>query len=350
MTTTKIQTFGGNIGIGTNDPGDFTLNVNGSLKTSSLVVNGVQNAQVPIGLIQLWYGSSTSIPSGWALCDGNTYARTDGGGDIVTPDLRTKFIRGADGDAAPSSVPVGSEGGNNTVTLSLANLASHSHDVTVNDGDATHGHGTTGTGNAPHTHPLAGNDTPHNHIAQNTNANHNHGLQDADAPHSHNSYAEDGAAHNHNVGDASLAPHTHQRPLKALTGPSPRFAPTDLIPTAQQMQSWRNNTQRSGGNNVPHYHVLDATPGQQHSHNTNASNMNHYHGFGANNTQHSHTATGNNQMPHSHTLGQGGVQHSHNTPTANAPHAHTGSSNNTGLGTAFSVLNVYYALFYIMKI
>jgi hypothetical protein len=49
--TTKIKTFGGNIGIGTTDPGDFKLNVYGSLKTSSLMVNGITNAQVPIGFM-----------------------------------------------------------------------------------------------------------------------------------------------------------------------------------------------------------------------------------------------------------------------------------------------------------
>jgi hypothetical protein len=348
--TTKIQTFGGNIGIGTNDPGVFKLNVNGSLKTSSLVVNGVTDAQVPIGLIQLWYGSSDSIPSGWALCDGGTYPRTDGVGDITTPDLKTKFIRGATGNTAPSPLDVGTIGGDNNVTLSVANLAPHNHGVTVSDGNAPHGHGTTGTGNAPHDHPLAQNNAPHNHVAQTNNANHNHGLDQADAPHNHNAYAEDGAAHNHNVGDASLSPHTHQRPLKGLTGPSPRYNTQPLIPQSSQMQSWRNNRQRSGGNNVPHYHILDATPGQQHSHNTNASQMNHYHGVGANNTQHSHTATGSAAMLHSHTLGQGGVEHSHNAPNVNAPHGHEASSSNTGEATPFSVLNEYYALFYIMKI
>jgi hypothetical protein len=347
--TTKIQTFGGNIGIGTNDPGNFKLNVNGSLKTSSLVVNGVTDAQVPIGLIQLWYGSSGSIPSGWALCDGNSYTRTDGVGDIATPDLTTKFIRGATGDA-PSPVAVGSTGGSNNVALSVATLAPHNHGVTVDAGNANHNHGTTGTTNADHNHSLAGNDTPHTHVAQDANANHNHLLQDANAPHNHNAYAQGGEAHNHNMNTDSLAPHTHTRPGKGLTGPEPRYAPTPLIPQSDRMQSWRNNTQRSGTTNVPHTHILDATPGQQHSHNTNSSSMNHSHGLGANNTQHSHEATGDNQMAHSHTLGQGGAQHSHGAPAVDASHGHTGSSDNTGEGTSFSVLNAYHALFYIMKI
>jgi len=343
--TTKIQTFGGNIGIGTNDPGNFKLNVNGSLKTSSLVVNGVTDAQVPIGLIQLWYGSSGSIPSGWALCDGDTYTRTDGGGSIATPDLRTKFIRGADGNS-PSPVAVGSTGSSNNATLSVANLAPHSHGVTVDAGNANHGHGTTGQTNAAHNHSLAGDNTPHTHTATTTNANHNHGLNESSANHSHPSYGQGGAAHNHNTNTDNMGSHNHRRPNVGYTGPQPRQPPAGN----QRLQSWRNNAQRTGTNNGPHEHTLDGTPGQQHSHNTNASNMNHSHGLGANNTQHSHEATGDNQLPHSHTLGQGGAQHSHPAPAVDAPHSHTASSNNAGEGTSFSVLNTYYALFYIMKI
>ena len=48
------------------------------------------------GMIVLWSGSSASIPSGWALCDG-----TNG-----TPDLRNRFIVGAG-----SSYAVGATGG-----------------------------------------------------------------------------------------------------------------------------------------------------------------------------------------------------------------------------------------------
>jgi hypothetical protein len=346
--TTKIKTFGGNIGIGTTDPENFKLNVNGSLKTSSLVVNGVTDAQVPIGLIAPWYGSSGSIPSGWALCNGNSHPRTDGGGSITTPDLRAKFIRGADGNTAPSPVAVGRTGGSNNVTLSTANLAPHDHGVTVNDGNANHSHETTGTANAPHNHSLAGNNTPHNHVAQDGDGYHQHTLQQANANHNHNAFGAGGSDHNHNTGTASLSSHNHRRPALGLTGPSPRSGPS--LFTQQQMQSWRNNTLRSGSHNIPHTHVLDSTPGQQHGHNSLDSRMSHTHEMASNNTQHSHEVTGDNQIGHRHTLGQGGAQHSHNAPNVNAPHGHTGSSDNTGAASPFSVLNVYYALFYIMKI
>ena len=62
--TTRIKTFGGNIGIGTDDPGSFRLNVNGDIKADSLIINDVTNSQVPIGLIAPWYGTVESIPTG----------------------------------------------------------------------------------------------------------------------------------------------------------------------------------------------------------------------------------------------------------------------------------------------
>ena len=40
---------------------------------------------LPKGIITLWYGSTASIPNGWALCNG----------DNGTPDLRNKFLVGA---------------------------------------------------------------------------------------------------------------------------------------------------------------------------------------------------------------------------------------------------------------
>ena len=47
--TTRIQTFNGNIGIGTNDPGSYKLRVEGGVRANSLEINGVTNAQVPSG-------------------------------------------------------------------------------------------------------------------------------------------------------------------------------------------------------------------------------------------------------------------------------------------------------------
>ena len=161
MASTKIYTFDGNIGFGTNDPGSYKLNVNGGIKSTSLVVGGNTNAYVPIGVIAIWYGTVASIPTGWTPCDGVAVARTDGGGNITPPDLRNRFIKGAYGDNPAPAYP-GQTGGSDTVTLSTANLAPHTHGGTTGNANAPHSHeGTTNTSNAPHSHGIS--DPTHNH-------------------------------------------------------------------------------------------------------------------------------------------------------------------------------------------
>ena len=88
------------------------LTVNGGLNVSGgLTVNGGFNV-VPIGVIVMWYGSQASIPSGWAICNG-------GNG---TPNLLDRFIVGAG-----YSYGVGAQGGENVVTLTTAQIPSHTH-------------------------------------------------------------------------------------------------------------------------------------------------------------------------------------------------------------------------------
>lgn len=68
--------------------------------------------------------SGSSIPNGWAICDGNN----------GTPNLVGKFIRG--GSSA------GATGGSDSVTLSVNNMPRHSHAPgnlkTTSDGSHTH--------------------------------------------------------------------------------------------------------------------------------------------------------------------------------------------------------------------
>lgn len=69
---------------------------------------------IPAGLICMWSGSSSNIPNGWVLCNGNNN----------TPDLRDKFVLGAG-----NSYTVGATGGEKNVTLTIAQMPSHSHDI-----------------------------------------------------------------------------------------------------------------------------------------------------------------------------------------------------------------------------
>jgi hypothetical protein len=73
----------GNVGIGTDKP-DATLDVKGRIKDESGFV-------MPRGGIIMWSGNIADIPKGWALCDGKN----------GTPDLRGRFIVGADNEKSP---------------------------------------------------------------------------------------------------------------------------------------------------------------------------------------------------------------------------------------------------------
>lgn len=74
---------------------------------------------VPEGVIVMWSGTTSDVPSGWTLCDGS-----DG-----TPDLRDRFVVGAG-----SSYGSGETGGSETVGLSKSEMPRHDH----GGGDHTH--------------------------------------------------------------------------------------------------------------------------------------------------------------------------------------------------------------------
>jgi len=79
---------------------------------------------VPIGIIAMWSGSFVGVPSGWALCDGGTYARSDGAGNITTPNLGDRFIIGS---TVTSNQNVGDTGGAEQDTASTTLHGGHEH-------------------------------------------------------------------------------------------------------------------------------------------------------------------------------------------------------------------------------
>jgi hypothetical protein len=66
---------------------------------------------VPSGMIAMWAGAATAIPSGWFLCNGLN----------GTPDLRDRFVVGAG-----NSYAVGATGGSKDAVV-----VSHSHGITI---------------------------------------------------------------------------------------------------------------------------------------------------------------------------------------------------------------------------
>jgi len=61
--------------------------------TKKYVDDHVPASSIPAGLIAMWHGLLANIPTGWNLCDG-----TNG-----TPDLRSKFVKGAAAAANPGA-------------------------------------------------------------------------------------------------------------------------------------------------------------------------------------------------------------------------------------------------------
>ncbi len=128
----------------------------------SSVVTGT-GGFVPTGGIIAYQGSVA--PTGYALCDGGTYSRSDGVGSIVAPDLRDRFVVGSG-----LAYTLGSSGGAASVTptitvngysLTTADLPIHSH--TINDPAHTHA-----ISDPSHTHPYV---TTVNGVGQNAGFN-----------------------------------------------------------------------------------------------------------------------------------------------------------------------------------
>jgi microcystin-dependent protein len=87
-------------------------------------LNALVGTAIVPGSIMLFSG--TVIPAGWGICDGSTYPRADGSGEIVSPDLRDRVPVGAsDGH------PVGSKFGATTRTANTTAAGEHTHGVTI---------------------------------------------------------------------------------------------------------------------------------------------------------------------------------------------------------------------------
>ena len=94
------------------------------------VMQPIANHLVPKGVINMWSGSPTSLPYGWALCDGSN----------GTPDLRGRFIVGYNPNDTDYNA-IGRTGGAKLVTLTTSQMPAHSHGGTLTtSSNGNHGH------------------------------------------------------------------------------------------------------------------------------------------------------------------------------------------------------------------
>jgi len=325
---TKIRTFGGNVGIGTDDPGSYRLKVHGggtrinTLVATSLKVGTSVNAQVPSGIIAMWAG--VSVPSGWFLCDGSN----------GTPDLRDKFILGAGGGSAQ-----GATGGVTGATLVAGNIPEHTHTgTTVSSGG--HGHTVNATANGgAHAHNAnSGTGGTHGHTVNASNSsNHAHNFSTAAA----------GGDHAHTVNYNQSGSHSHAGGVQCvfdstggIYGRNPSPGGSHSLARQPGYYNTKYDLTSYGGN---HRHYVSFN-NNAHSHNANSNNTgDHTHAFNGTvsaGAQHNHNVTANQSGSHSHS--------NSNTGSGNL-HSHTFTSGTTGNGTAFNFTAPYYALAYIMK-
>lgn len=108
----------------------------GGSEVASIGSSGVTGGgSVPLGGIIMWSGST--VPSGWALCDGSTVNGRQ------TPDLRGRFVVGTGQGSGLTSRTLNQTGGEENHTLSYNEMPSHSHGVS----DPGHGHSFHGHAN-----------------------------------------------------------------------------------------------------------------------------------------------------------------------------------------------------------
>ena len=307
MVQTIIQTFGGNVAIGTKDPGSHRLKVVGTskflnLSASSLSVGGVSSAYPPSGIIVMWYGAFNALPTGWKLCDG-----TNG-----TPNLISKFVLGWN-----ASYTVGQYGGIENYAFTSQQLTPHSHSVSISTG-----------GSHLHTTPSSA----HQHNSQ--SANHLHTISSS---HSHPIQAR---PHNHLTNNHEHA-HTNWIVDTRLSGQN-----ANALDVTSSSGSWTNHFNGSFSGVLSR----NTNPGGDHNHGSSTNSGGHSHNTNSAVWDHTHPspslATGN----HTHVSGNspGNVPHAHASDSA-GDHTHTFTISTIGLATAFSILPSYHALVFIMK-
>lgn len=148
-------------------------NITGPMTLSHTLLNSLAGLVVPVGTIQLWYGTSDAVPAGYALCDGRTVAKSDGSGNITVPDMRGRVPVGATDTHA-----VGATFGQDSKTITSEVAGGHTHTGSTTAGEGAHAHGINVEGHAltinempPHSHSLDIAFTTSNYAHDNTSEN-----------------------------------------------------------------------------------------------------------------------------------------------------------------------------------
>lgn len=264
---------------------------------------------IPSGVIVMWSGAISAIPSGWVICDGNN----------STPNLTGRFIVHADADSAGTYAP-GDTGGSDSTTLATGNLPAHTHAAgNYAVGGHTHAVGNYAVG--AHTHG-AGTYA----VGAHTHGDGNYAV----ASHTHGTGNYAVGSHSHTAdGNLAVASHTHAAGNYAAGSHSHGVG--NLAGGAHQHGAYSNNDANQQLTVASHTHGggnYAAGAGGSHSHNFNANTGN------VGNHTHSYTAGGNARSPFP--LGASGVTLSNAGGGANTggggSHSHNFNANTGNVG------------------
>jgi hypothetical protein len=165
---------------------------------------------VPVGTVVSWWrpNNTVSLPTGWALCAGQSVASGDHdfgtGASITMPDLRNKFVLGANSDLADAAAATAGDAATNAPGIrgtgaSHARNLQHSHTISAESP------GTNSAGSHSHTILANAHDVAFTSLVASGSAvavseyNHTHGGgTDSQGAHTHtvNSHSHGGATGN----------------------------------------------------------------------------------------------------------------------------------------------------------
>lgn len=200
-------------------------NITGPMTLTNDYLNSLAGLVVPVGTINLWYGTTAAIPAGWALCNGQTVNRSSGQGTITTPDMRGRVPQGAVDDSK-----VGEKFGQDSRTITSEVAGAHTHTGKTKTGDGAHSHPVTVDGTA-----LTLAQMPkHNHsITVKANSGTGTYIEDADGTGTSSTTttgdAGNGEAHTHTASTgANSGVHVHDLTLDGTAGHS-HTATVDVV-------------------------------------------------------------------------------------------------------------------------
>lgn len=213
-------------------------NLTGPLTLDQDFLNRLKDLVTPTGLIGILYGET--VPTGWAICNGQTVQKSDGTGAIVTPDLRGRVIVGVS-----DTHVYGSVWGQESYEVTSTTAGAHTHTATANSTGAHDHGGQTGSHTLTvdqvpahsHSNGVADNlpneifvygsravptPTSHNPQTGSSAGNYQGATDSVGGGGGHQHTLEDAGSHTHTITVSDVADHSHKMTVSA-SQPSAAF-------------------------------------------------------------------------------------------------------------------------------